>query len=97
MLQSYKIKLVGLPMLTLFYFRNLVGVSDVCVRRVMEVVISCLADENIEVREMAKKVLSGLLRCSQRRQILPLRVCYIASYANRLALININIPPRIDS
>ncbi|KAL5534546.1 hypothetical protein ACEPAG_1009 [Sanghuangporus baumii] len=76
---SYKIKLVGLPMLTLFFFRNLVGVSDACVERVMEIVISCLADENIEVREVAKKVLSGLLRCSQRRQILPLRDRFIAT------------------
>lgn len=75
--QSYKIKLVGLPMLTLFFFRNLASVSEECVARVMDVVITCLADENIEVREVAKKVLSGLLRCSQRRQILPLRVCYL--------------------
>jgi len=48
----------------------------------MELVISCLGDENVEVREMAAKVLSGLLRCSQRRRILPLRNRFVAQVRN---------------
>ncbi|EJD04282.1 uncharacterized protein FOMMEDRAFT_167503 [Fomitiporia mediterranea MF3/22] len=75
---SYKIKLTGLPLLALFYYRNLMSVSEACTTKIMDVIITCLADENIEVREVAKKLLSGLLRCTQRRQILPLRNRFVA-------------------
>lgn len=40
----------------------------------MELVLVCLGDENVEVREMAAKTLAGILRCSQRHRIIPLRV-----------------------
>jgi hypothetical protein len=40
----------------------------------MDVLLDCLADENVEVREMASKVLSGIVRCSQRQIIIPLKV-----------------------
>lgn len=42
----------------------------------MEVLLDCLGDENVEVREMASKALSGIVRCSQRQSIIPLKVCY---------------------
>lgn len=57
-----------------FFYRNLISFSEASIGRLMDVVIGCLGDENVEVREMAAKLLSGLLRCSQRRSILPLRV-----------------------
>jgi len=41
----------------------------------MEVLLDCLGDENVEVREMASKALSGIVRCSQRQSIIPLKVC----------------------
>ena len=41
----------------------------------MEVFLDCLGDENVEVREMASKALSGIVRCSQRQSIIPLKVC----------------------
>jgi hypothetical protein len=44
------------------------------VTKVMEVLLDCLGDENIEVREMASTTLSGIVRCSQRQRILPLKV-----------------------
>lgn len=72
--QSWRIKLNGLPVLIVFFYRNLTSFSEGCVGRLMDLVLTCLGDENVEVREMAAKVLSGLLRCSQRHQILPLRV-----------------------
>lgn len=72
--QSWKIKLNGLPILIVFFYRNLISFSDSCIERLMDVVIFCLGDENVEVRETAAKLLAGLLRCSQRRRILPLRV-----------------------
>jgi len=37
--------------------------------------MECLADENVEVREMASKTLAGVVRCSQRQSIIPLKVC----------------------
>jgi len=40
----------------------------------MDVLLDCLSDENVEVREMASKVLSGVVRCSQRQSIVPLKV-----------------------
>ncbi|EEB96494.1 hypothetical protein MPER_04362 [Moniliophthora perniciosa FA553] len=39
----------------------------------MDVLLECLGDENVEVREMASKVLSGVVRCSQRQSIVPLK------------------------
>lgn len=40
----------------------------------MEVLLDCLADENVEVRDMASKMLSGVVRCSQRHSIPSLKV-----------------------
>lgn len=40
----------------------------------MDCLLACLADENVEVRGMASKALSGIVRCSQRQSIVPLKV-----------------------
>jgi hypothetical protein len=45
----------------------------------MEALLDCLADENVEVREMASKALSGVVRCSQRQSIVPLKVRFLLS------------------
>lgn len=50
------------------------GISNELATRVLEVLLDCLADENVEVREMASKMLSGVVRCSQRQSIVPLKV-----------------------
>ena len=73
MSQSWKIKLNVLPILTVFFYRNLISFSEEHIERLMDVVLHCLGDENVGVREMAAKTLSGLLRCSQRQKILPLK------------------------
>ena len=49
-------------------------ISGDVVTRMMDVLLECLSDENVEVREMASQMLSGVVRCSQRQSIIPLRV-----------------------
>lgn len=76
---SRKIKITVLPIITVFYYRNILDISEECSSKLLEAVISCLSDENVEVREIAAKLLSGLLRCSQRRKILPLRDRFVST------------------
>jgi len=70
---SWRIRLSVLPVLQVFYFRNLLNMSDATVERVLDVLLQCLRDENVEVRETAAKTLSGVIRCSQRQSIIPLQ------------------------
>ena len=53
----------------------------------MDILLDCLADENVEVREMASNVFSGVVRCSQRQSILLLKVAiFIISIGNLVKL-----------
>ncbi|KAG8905939.1 hypothetical protein FRB99_007944 [Tulasnella sp. 403] len=70
---SWRIRLSVLPVLQVFYFRNLLNLSEGSVDQVMSVLLQCIRDENVEVRETAAKTLSGVIRCSQRQCILPLK------------------------
>jgi proteasome activator subunit 4 len=40
----------------------------------MDLMLNCLSDDNVEVREMASSALSGIVRVSQRQSIIPLKV-----------------------
>lgn len=51
----------------------------------MAVLLDCLSDDNIEVREMASKALSGIVRVSQRQSIIPLKNHFV-SLAQRTKL-----------
>lgn len=62
-------------------YRNLLYIPPDGVAKVMDVLLDCLADENVEVREMASKVLSGVVRVSQRQSILPLKVYFFSDVA----------------
>lgn len=73
LLQSWKTRLNGLPALVIFFYRNVLSLSSEQVNKVLRVLLDCLANENVEVREMASKVLSGVVRTSQRQNIVPLR------------------------
>jgi len=75
---SWKIRLNGLPVLMVFFYKNLNSFTVESAANLTDVVIECLSDENVEVREMAAKILSGLLRCSQRQSIIPLRNRFVA-------------------
>ncbi len=72
--QSWRIRVNALPTLIVFFYRNLLSMSSGLVSRLMNALQECLSDENIEVREMASKMLSGVVRCSQRQSIIPLKV-----------------------
>lgn len=71
--KSWRLRLHALPSLVVFFYRNLLSITTDGVAKVMDVLLECLSDENVEVREMASKVLSGVVRCSQRQQIVPLK------------------------
>ena len=58
----------------LFVFRNILSLPQKSVEKSLDAVIACLYDENLDVGEMSAKLLSDLLRSSQRHRILPLRV-----------------------
>jgi len=74
---SWRVRLNALPTLVVFFYRNLLSISNSGVTQVMEVMLDCLGDENVEVREMASKALSGIVRCSQRQSIIPLKNRFI--------------------
>ncbi|KAL1951786.1 hypothetical protein VTO73DRAFT_935 [Trametes versicolor] len=59
---SWRIRVNALPTLIVFFYRNLLSMSGDLVSRLMSVLLECLSDENIEVREMASKMLSGVDR-----------------------------------
>lgn len=88
--QSWRIRLNALPALVVFFYRNLLTISQESVSQVMDVLLDCLGDENVEVREMASAALSGVVRCSQRQSILPLKKRFTAMARK------ISLPPRRD-
>lgn len=65
---------MGLVLMTTFLSRNILSLSQERIQQSIDVVIACLQNENLEVSETSAKLLSGLLRSSQRHRILPLRV-----------------------
>lgn len=71
---SWRVRLNALPTSVVFWYRNLTSFSEESVSKMMDVLLQCLQDENLEVREMAAKTLSSVLRSSQRQRILPLKV-----------------------
>ncbi|KAG1757297.1 hypothetical protein EDB19DRAFT_1924203 [Suillus lakei] len=76
--ESWRIRLHALPALVVFFYRNLLTISSDGVLKVMDVLLDCLSDENVEVREMSSKTLSGVVRCSQRQNIIPLKNRFIS-------------------
>lgn len=72
--KSWRVRLNALPTLLVFFYRNLLNLPTGVVLRMMDVLLDCLTDENVEVRETAAQMLSGVVRCSQRQSIIPLRV-----------------------
>lgn len=95
-IKSWRIRLHALPALVVFFYRNLLSISQDGVSQVMDVLLDCLGDENVEVREMASKVLAGVVRCSQRQSIVQLKVGLDFSLTNA-ALNPDRWYPRTDS
>ncbi|KAF8527908.1 ARM repeat-containing protein [Hysterangium stoloniferum] len=74
---SWRVRLNALPTLAVFWYRNLTSFSEASMTKMMDVLMQCLEDENLEVREMAAKTLSSVLRSSQRHRILPLKEQFV--------------------
>ncbi|EFI28576.1 membrane protein [Coprinopsis cinerea okayama7 len=70
---SWRVRLKALPLLQVFYFRQLPLISEVKIVEMLEVLCQRLDDEVVEVREMAASTLSGILRLSPRRSVLTLK------------------------
>ncbi|TFK76811.1 hypothetical protein BDN72DRAFT_829977 [Pluteus cervinus] len=87
---SWRIRLHALPALVVFFYRHLLSIAPSDAAKVMDILLDCLSDENVEVREMASRVLSGVIRCSQRQSIIPLKNRFV-ELARRTT-----IPPRRD-
>jgi len=62
-----------LPLLQVYYFRQVPLIPDIKIVEILEVLCRCLDDEVVEVREMAAATLSGILRLSPRRSVLTLK------------------------
>jgi proteasome activator subunit 4 len=73
-----------------FFYKNLLSLSPEQTSKVMRVLLDCLANENVEVREIASKVLSGVLRTSQRQNIIPLKNRFVTLAKKTI------LPPRAD-
>ncbi|KAG6381418.1 armadillo-type protein [Boletus reticuloceps] len=86
--KSWRIRLHTLPALVMFFYRNLLMISPTGVSKVMDVLLECLGDENVEVREMSSKTLSGIVRCSQRQNIIPLKNQFLSLART------VKLPPR---
>lgn len=93
---SWRVRVNALPTLLVFYYRNLMSIPSNLVTRLMEVLLECLSDENVEVREMASKMLSGVVRCSQRQSIVPLRDRFV-NLARKTKLPNRQHPAHAES
>ncbi|KAI0322307.1 hypothetical protein OF83DRAFT_1161297 [Amylostereum chailletii] len=87
---SWRIRQYAMPPLIVFFYRNLLSIPDGAMTRIMDLLLDCLSDDNVEVREMAAKTLSSIVRVSQRQSIIPLRDRFM-----KLAR-NTKLPPRRD-
>lgn len=87
---SWKVRLKALPLVQVFYFRQVPLISELKIVEMLEVLCSCLDDEVVEVREMAATTLSGILRLSPRQSIIILKDRFL------LLLSNSTIPGRQD-
>ncbi|KAG5652288.1 hypothetical protein H0H81_005548 [Sphagnurus paluster] len=87
---SWRVRLKALPLVQVFYFRQVPLISEIKIVEMLEVLCKCLDDEVVEVREMAATTLSGILRLSPRRSVLTLKDRFV-----RLAK-NSHIPNRQD-
>ncbi|KAI9483082.1 MAG: hypothetical protein EXX96DRAFT_599664 [Benjaminiella poitrasii] len=84
---SWHIRIRALPVLQIFFFKNLFVLNSMQVLRIMEVIGQMLLDSQIEVRQLASVTLGGLIRCSQRDAIQTL----LAQFTNK---IQVKIPKR---
>jgi proteasome activator subunit 4 len=51
--QSWRVRLKVLPLLQVFYFRQMPLITDTKIVEILEVICQCLDDDVVEVREKA--------------------------------------------
>ncbi|TFK30307.1 hypothetical protein FA15DRAFT_662249 [Coprinopsis marcescibilis] len=88
---SWRVRLKALPLLQIFYFRQMPLISEFKLVEMLEVLCQRLDDEVVEVREMAASTLSGIMRLSPRRSVITLKDRFV-----RLAK-NSYLPNRNDT
>ncbi|KAG6910596.1 hypothetical protein DXG01_009547 [Tephrocybe rancida] len=94
---SWRIRLKALPLVQVFYFRQVPLIPEIKIVQILEVLCSCLDDEVVEVREMAATTLSGILRLSPRRSVLTLKRLTPSKQDRFVCLAKKSrIPPRQD-
>ena len=64
--KRWHIKMRVLPIVQVLFFRHLHLLQPETTERVMDVILTLLADQQVEVRHLASATLSGLIRCSER-------------------------------
>ncbi|KAJ8514936.1 hypothetical protein ONZ45_g7571 [Pleurotus djamor] len=74
---SWRVRLKALPLVQVFYFRQVPLITETKVVEILEVLCRCLDDEIVEVRQMAATTLSGILRLSPRRSVITLKDRFI--------------------
>ncbi|KAJ3715232.1 hypothetical protein DFJ43DRAFT_1160531 [Lentinula guzmanii] len=83
---SWRVRSKALPLVQVFYFRQMPLISDVKVVQMLEVLGKCLDDEVVEVQEMAATTLSGVLR------VTPEQCPYAKVYASKKKMKNFRYP-----
>jgi len=81
---SWHARLDTLPLLQIVYVQHLFLLAPRARQDVLDVLMALLRDAHREVREMAAATLAGVVRCSQRTQILPLSRTFAALAATPL-------------
>ncbi|KAI8387347.1 hypothetical protein BD560DRAFT_321031 [Blakeslea trispora] len=66
---NWHIRIRALPVLQIFFFKNIFVLDSEQLLRIMSVISQMLLDNQIEVRQLASITLGGLVRCSQRDAI----------------------------
>lgn len=81
---SWHARLDTLPLLQIVYFQHLFLLTSSARQQVLDVLMALLRDKHREVRDMAATTLAGVVRCSQRAQIVPLSRTFSALAATPL-------------
>ncbi|RCI01929.1 hypothetical protein CU098_000361, partial [Rhizopus stolonifer] len=81
---NWHIRIRALPVLQIFFFKNLFLLDSDQLLRIMKVIGQMLLDSQIEVRQLASVTLGGLVRCSQRDAIQSLLTQFTAKIQIKL-------------
>jgi len=87
---SWRVRLKALPLVQVYYFRQLPQLSDLKIVHIVEVLCKCLDDEVVEVREKAATTLSGIIRLSPKRSVMNLKERFVKLSKRS------HIPPRLS-